>query len=99
MNPPIFKSDDSYESWKNEVSVWQLMTTLEKKKQALAITLSLTGQAKAKALEIDVTKLNSETGVDELLKALDELSRAKAEPSNSHLADFEKTEEKEICFY
>ena len=72
-NPPKFRDGELYDSWKNEIAIWQLMTDLVKKKQALAITLTLEGQAKAKALELDVTQLNDDEGVKTLLEALDTL--------------------------
>ena len=71
--PPALGPDTLYESWKSEIEVWRLVTDLEKKRQALAVTLSLSGQAKAKALELNVTDLNSDTGMDKLLEALDSL--------------------------
>ena len=40
-------------------------------KQALAVALSLQGQARAIALELDKTKLNAADGINYLLKALD----------------------------
>ena len=47
--------------------------TLDPKKQALAVALCLKGQARARAIEIKKETLNSDNGMDELLKALDEL--------------------------
>ena len=71
--PPSLGPETVYETWKNELEVWKLVTEVKKEKQALAVTLSLTGQARAKALEIDVAELNKADGMDVLLKALDEL--------------------------
>ena len=71
-NPPVFDGDN-YETWKNEIEIWRLVTDLDKKKQALAVTLSLKGQARAKALEIDAAKLNLDTGMTELISALDSI--------------------------
>ncbi len=44
--PPALKEDVPYENWKKEINIWQLFTTLEKKKQGLAIFLSLEGKAR-----------------------------------------------------
>jgi len=50
-----------------------LVTDLEKKRQALAVTLCLKGQAKAKALELKVEDLNTENGMDSLITELDKV--------------------------
>jgi hypothetical protein len=73
-NPPNFDDQrDNYEVWKNELEIWQRVTDLEKKKQALAVTLTLRGQARTKALEIKAETLNTEDGMSELLNALDSI--------------------------
>ena len=35
--PPILTDDVDYEKWKKEIKIWQMFTSLEKKKQAPAI--------------------------------------------------------------
>jgi hypothetical protein len=70
-NPPVFGDQDDYETWKNELKMWQLVTDLDVKKQALAVTLLLKGQAKAIALEIDSSELHDANGMTTLLKTLD----------------------------
>uniref|UniRef100_A0AAV2KD24 Uncharacterized protein n=1 Tax=Knipowitschia caucasica TaxID=637954 RepID=A0AAV2KD24_KNICA len=50
--PPPFEEGKLYESWKNEVGIWARVTDLEKKKQALAVALSLSGRARETAMEI-----------------------------------------------
>lgn len=64
-----------YDTWKNELEVWNLVTDVKPEKQALAVTLSLTGQARARALEIDPAELNTilKDGMNILLTALDAL--------------------------
>ena len=69
--PPAFDEKKSYESWKNEVGIWRLVTDLDKKKQALAVTLSLTGRARDSALEIAAVDLNEDDGMTTLLTKLD----------------------------
>ena len=69
--PPHFDEKKSYESWKNEVEVWRLVTDLEEKKQALAVALSLTGRARDSALEIAAADLNVDGGMLILLTKLD----------------------------
>jgi transposase InsO family protein len=69
-NPPILDISD-YETWRNEIEMWILMTEVKAEKQALAVALSLKGQARATALEIEAKKLNENTGMKVLLDALD----------------------------
>ena len=72
-NPPALDEDKSYETWKSEIDIWRLMTDVEKERQALALVLSLSGQARQRALEIEVADLNKADGVDTLLESLEEL--------------------------
>ena len=69
--PPAFEEKKSYESWKNEIEMWKRVTDLDKKKQALAVALSLTGRARDTALEIPADDLNDDDGMKTLLEALD----------------------------
>lgn len=71
--PPTFEEGKSYESWKNEVNIWTRVTDLEKKKQALAVALALSGRARDTAMEIPVDDLNKDTGMATLLGKLDAL--------------------------
>lgn len=71
--PPTFDEGKPYESWKNEVAIWTRVTELEKKKQALAVALALSGRARETAMEIPVDDLNKDTGMNTLLLKLDDL--------------------------
>ena len=72
-NPLILNDDSQYEKWVKEVKLWQTVTPLKDNEQAPAIALSLSGRARDAALELDITSLNSETGVKQLLEKLDGL--------------------------
>ncbi|KAL2093504.1 hypothetical protein ACEWY4_010816 [Coilia grayii] len=72
-NPPTFDEGKPYESWKNEVEMWTRVTDLQKKKQALAVALGLSGRARETAMEIPVDDLNKDTGMNTLLEKLDGL--------------------------
>lgn len=73
-NPPAFDQRSmGYETWKNEVQVWQLVTELKKEKQALAVSLSLTGNARESAMEIPAADLGSEDGMTKLFAQLDKV--------------------------
>ena len=50
--PPELAGKD-YETWKKEVSLWQSITDLPAEKQAVAITLSLSGQYREVATSIN----------------------------------------------
>lgn len=71
--PPTFDEGKPYESWKNEIAIWTRVTELEKKKQALAVALALSGRARETAMEIPVDDLNKDTGMNTLLTKLDDL--------------------------
>lgn len=71
--PPSLHKDITYSTWKRELAIWQAFTSIENKKQAPAIFLTLTGQAREAALEIDIKKLNADDGVKNLIEALDKL--------------------------
>lgn len=71
-NPPKF-DEETYDSWKNELAIWVLVTDLDKKKQALAVTLSLSGKAREAALAIDASELNKDDGIKTLLAELDKV--------------------------
>ena len=62
--PTSLKKSSSYESWQKELQIWEAFTNLPVKKQGPAIFLTLEGKAKEAALELDVTKISSDTGVD-----------------------------------
>ena len=70
-NPPSLSDGVSYASWRSEVDIWRRMTDIAKAKQALAVTLSLTGQYKEVAISVSVDQLNSDEGMDALLAVMD----------------------------
>ena len=67
------KMNQSMKLGKKELSLWQIFTDLSKSKQAPAICLSLSGRTREEALEINIDKLHSDTGVQELITKLDSL--------------------------
>ena len=68
--PPAFTSDMTFERWKLEIGHWQNITKLSVDKQASAILLTLTGNAREAALEVPMDEMKSETGVKTLLDKL-----------------------------
>ena len=71
--PPALREDVPYENWKKEINIWQRFTTLEKKKQGLAIFLSLEGKAREAVLELEIDEMNEDDGVKKVLAQLDKL--------------------------
>ena len=69
----VLTKDIAYTTWKKETSIWQLFTSLERKKQDPAIFLSLSGQEREAVLELELDKLNDDNGVKNLLEKLDKL--------------------------
>ena len=90
-NPPTLEKSKSYQQWKNEVKLWELVTDLELKKRGLALALSLQGKPKEVAMEIDPAKLNADNGVKFLVTELDKLfEKDKVDQTYSAYTDFDK---------
>ncbi|KAK3889741.1 hypothetical protein Pcinc_006306 [Petrolisthes cinctipes] len=64
--PPKIDKELSYESWRKDIEIWSKLTDLSKKKQALAIHLSLDGRAKVATSEIEVRDLEADNGLGKL---------------------------------
>ena len=62
-----------YSTWRKEMQIWELATSLDKTKRALIVFLSLEGKAREAVLESDTVVLNSEDGMKKLYEKLDTL--------------------------
>ena len=76
--PPAFTVSKSYNRWIEEIKVWQALTELEKKKQGLAIALSLPEEGQNSVRdkvfsEISANVLNADDGVTKLIEFLDKI--------------------------
>ena len=71
-NIPALSKDVAYDTWRREISLWQRVTELAKKKQAMAVALSLSGKYREVATSISIDDLDSDNGMTELLKVMDE---------------------------
>ena len=71
--PPVFDpdEDDDYVSWKNDVEIWKLNTSEDKKKLGSAIYLSLKGKARDAVRELKPQDLNADDGFDIVICKLD----------------------------
>ena len=71
--PPPALLKDKYSTWRKEMLIWELATSLDKMKRALMVFLSLEGTARKAVLELDTAVLNSEDGMKKLYEKLDTL--------------------------
>ena len=71
--PPPALLKDKYRTWKKEIKIWELVTSLDKTKRALMVFLSLEGKVREAVLELDTVVLNSEDGMKKLYEKQDTL--------------------------
>ena len=69
--PTLLK--DKYSTWKKEMQIWEMVTSLDKTKRAPIVFSSLEGKAREAILELDTVLLNSEDGMKNLYEKLDTL--------------------------
>ncbi|XP_047140843.1 KH homology domain-containing protein 4 isoform X2 [Hydra vulgaris] len=79
---PVFKEGTEYESWRSEVLKWQLFTTMEPRRQALAVRAKLGGSLRDCALMIDAGELFCDDGLGVLIGKLDKEFRVKKSSTN-----------------
>ena len=79
INPPDLKCAKNYECFKNELLLWQSLTSLEPEKQAGCVALNLPNDCpfakdiRTKVMErLSVAELKSANGMDKLLELLDQ---------------------------
>jgi len=72
-NPPTFNPEgDDYLSWKKDIAVWKVIVGDDKKKQSgAAVYLSLQGTARDAVRDVDIDVLQTDTGLEDLIKLLD----------------------------
>ena len=75
-DPPEWKDGISYEEYKKEIKVWQLLKSASNKEEGPLIFRTLTGRAKAAAHELSVDDIGAEDGLSKILAKLDELYEA-----------------------
>ena len=71
LPPALLK--DKYSTWRKEMLIWELATSLDKTKRALMVFLSLEGIAREAVLELDTAVFNSEDGMKKSYEKLDTL--------------------------
>ena len=70
--PPVLHDLENYEQWKEDVFMWKEMTDLSRNKQALAVHLTLKGQAGEVANQVSTANKKKDDGLEILLDKLDE---------------------------
>ena len=71
--PPALNDTVDYEQWKKAIAMWKVCCKYEVAQQGPALALSLNGKAKDAVLELELTDLQADDGVDLILKTLDSL--------------------------
>ena len=92
---PVFDpdEDDDYVSWKNDVEVWKLYTSEDKKKLGLAIYLPLKGKARDAVRELKPQDLNTDDGFDIVIRKLDSVYLKDLQERFVHFKSFIVTKE------
>ena len=72
-DPPVWQSDQSYEKYKKDIEVWQLLGYATANEEGPLLYGVLTGEAKDAAGELTVAEIGSEDGLKLILDKLDEL--------------------------
>jgi hypothetical protein len=93
----------TYETWKNKIEMWKLVTDLKSDKQALAVSLSLTGNAREVAMEVAAADLAKEVGMKTLIENLDKVflryDKDKAYEAYKNFDTFSKSENMSMSEY
>lgn len=72
-SPPILSKDCNYNTWKKELKIWEAFTSLPEGKRAPAVFMTLTGEAKEAVLNLEISSLTGDDGMENLIKELDNL--------------------------
>ena len=70
---PVMKNCPNYTHWKNLISVWTSVTSIEEKKRADSLLLTLDSEAQSLALQIPPEDRAKADGVKKILEKLDSL--------------------------
>ena len=66
----MLQESSSFEAWEKALSLWTLVTDVDKSKQAANVVLSLTGKDRDKVLELPVDQINCDNGVENIIAHL-----------------------------
>ena len=62
-----------YSDWKRRVTIWSVSTKVEKKKMAATLICHMKGKPETAAIQLDITGLQGDDGVEKLIAAMDKL--------------------------
>ena len=70
---PELKDGTVYSDWKRRVNIWKMATKIEKGKMAATLITHMKGRPEAAAIQLDITKLCDNDGVEKLIQEMDKL--------------------------
>ena len=70
---PQLKDGTVYADWKKRVAVWEASTKTEPKKRAPTLITCMKGRPEQVAIQLDLSKLSTDKGVEHLITELDAL--------------------------
>ncbi len=75
---PVLSSKEGYPLWKRKVEAWQILTSEDKKKQALQLALKIKCETISQAVfaKITTANMNADDGVTSLIAQLDKICMA-----------------------
>ena len=80
----------NYDCWRKEMEIWEMATNVPPKKRAPTVFLGLTGKAREAILEMELSLLNTDDGLNHLYEKLDTLF--KTDEDQAALNAYEKFE-------
>ena len=71
--PPVYVEGDSYEEYKRDLEIWQLLKVATAEEEGVIIYRTLTGRAKASCKDLTPAQIGSANGLKEIKKRLDKI--------------------------
>ena len=75
-DPPVWQSGQSYEDYKKEIKVWQLLKSATDIEEGPLLFRALSGKAKEAANELSIAEIGAKDGLKSILDKLDTLYEA-----------------------
>ena len=75
--PPSFDPEkDHYNSWRDDIEVWKMLTDIPKAKIGAAVYLALQGKARELVRTLTTAEIGADDGFEKMIERLDEVYRA-----------------------
>ena len=71
--PPILQEGNSYEEWKRDFQIWQLLKLATKTDEGPLVYRTLTGRSKSAVSDLTPAQIGSNNGLDLIIERLDKL--------------------------